>query len=133
MPALTTRVPDPIAAGDEVPYVFTLRKPLTAAQRAAGTTQGDLASDISGAVVTASIQSAGSATNIITGHAMSVVSGVGATVSLTLTEAESVLLTGGADPRQTEDYLIDITVVLAGAQTTYGPVQQPVRSVVGSV
>jgi hypothetical protein len=121
MPAATTRITDVVASGDEVLFTFTLKNP-----------DGTITGDITGAVLTCSIQPAGSVTNVITDHAMSVLSGAAATCTLTLTEAESVLMAGGADPRATEDYIGDVKMVLSGVTSTFGPFQLSVRSVVGS-
>lgn len=117
-----TRITDVLASGDEVLFTFTLKNP-----------DGTITGDITGAALTCSIQSAGSATNIITDHAMSVLVGASATCTLRLTEAETALLSGGTDPRSTEDVIGDVRMVLAGVTTTFGPFQLPVRSVVGSV
>ena len=114
MAASTTKITDVVASGDEVLFTFTLSG----------------SGDITGATLTCSIQSSGSGTNIITDHAMSVLSGVGRTCTLRLTEAETALLTGGTDPRATEDYIGDVKMVLATVQTTFGPFVLPVRSVV---
>lgn len=116
-----TRITDVVASGDEVLFTFTLKNP-----------DGTITGDITGAALTCSIQPAGSATNLISDHAMSVLVGASATCTLTLTEAETVLLTGGTDPRQTEDCVGDVVMVLAGVRTTFGPFVLPVRSVVGS-
>lgn len=116
MASSTTRITDVVASGDEVLFTFTLSG----------------SADITGAVLTCSIQSAGSPTNIITDHGMSVLDGAARTCTLRLTEAETVLMAGGADPRATEDYVGDVRCVLAGVTTTYGPFTLPVRSVVGS-
>lgn len=121
MAAATTRITDVVASGDEVLFTFTLKNP-----------DGTITGDITGAALTCSIQPAGSATNVITNHAMSVLVGAAATCTLTLTEAETVLMTGGADPRQTEEYVGDVVMVLSGTTTHFGPFTLPVRSVVGA-
>lgn len=121
MAATTTRITDVVASGDEVVFTFTLKNP-----------DGTIVGDITGATLTCSIQPAGSATNVITDHGVAVLVGASATCTLTLTEAESALMTGGTDPRQTEDYIGDVKMILGGATTHFGPFQLPVRSVVGS-
>ena len=121
MPAMTTRITDVVAAGDEVLFTFTLTNP-----------DGTITGDITGAALTCSIQSSSRGTNLITDHSVSVLVGASATCTLRLTEAETALLVGGTDPRQTEDVVGDVKMVLSGVTTTFGPFQLPVRSVVGS-
>lgn len=108
-----TKITDIVASGDEVRFTFTLSG----------------SGDITGATLTCSIQPSNQA-KVITNHAMSVLSGAARTCTLTLTETETALLTGGSDPRHTVEYLGDVTMVLAGVRTTFGPFVLPVRSVV---
>ena len=89
-----------VTEGDNVVFPFTLTK--------AGSTY-----NITGFTITATIRKAGALTPVITDHAVAIVSGAAGTVTLTLTKAESELLSGpvSGDPYELVEHVGDILVV----------------------
>lgn len=103
----------PVVRGNDQTWTFTLS--------GSGT--------IAGATITADIRKRGSNQVLLAAVTVTITSATLRTVSLALTEAQTALLVGNSlDPVQLVPHVLDITMVLSGVTTTFGPLLFPVRT-----